>query len=119
MRKINLRSAESMLSLITSGVDLYCEDTETYVFLYNEEESICVYYGIDKEQADELEAEALANDEYWAAYLGWGGHIIDSDEWYAERGEERPKWMETPLEWCEKNYNGNWVVCGCSEVKEN
>ena len=112
MREIKFDNAEDMLYTITGGTDLYCEDTETYVFLYNNEGSICVYRGIDKDEADKLEELAVADEEYWGAYLGAGGDIIDSDRYYAEQGRERPKWAESPIEWCERSYRENWVVCG-------
>ena len=111
MKEIKFNSAEEMLAEIQSGTDLYSPELETYVFLYTENGSIC-YYSIDEEEAEELEKTSFLGGECWSAYLGVGGSILDSDEWYAENNQTRPDYLESPIEWCEKMYNAEWYACG-------
>ena len=111
MEKITFNSAEEMLNTITGGTDLYCPEEEIYVFVYNDLGSICLY-SVDKEQARELDELSFETGEYWGAFLGWGGRIIDSDEWYAKNNEIHHDYQESPIEWCKEMYTHNWVVCG-------
>ena len=96
-------SAEDMLNTINRGTDLYSPDLEMYVFSYNDFGSICVY-DIDKDEAKELSRQAQEHDEYWGAFLGWGGGIIDEpDHPCYEDGRE------TPLDFCKEFYAaGEW-----------
>ncbi len=73
---MKFQSAEEMLKLIQSEVDLYSEKAEKYVFCYNDAGSVCCY-SIDPEEAKELAKQADARDEYWGAFLGMGGYIWD------------------------------------------
>ncbi len=73
---MKFKSAEEMLKLIQSGVDLYSEKAEKYVFCYNEAGSLCCYT-IDTDEAKELASQAVEHDEYWGAFLGVGGYIWD------------------------------------------
>lgn len=99
-------SAQEMLDCIQKGTDLYNPKTETYVFVYSEAGSIA-YYSIDNEEAKELQRKAEENDEYWGAFLGPGGWIVDdpSSDFYNE-GDE------TNLDWCEERYKEDgWIRC--------
>lgn len=82
-RKCLFNSGQKMYDFIESGGDLYSPSIETYVFVYNEEGSICVYTGIDSEYAKELDS----GDEYWGAYLGWRGSAIYDTTEYKKRVE--------------------------------
>ena len=71
-----------MYQTITSGIDLYSKETETYVFVYNNKGSIDVYNGITVEKAEELNKKMQEAEEgYWGALLGPGGSIYDSAEY--------------------------------------
>ena len=97
-------NGKDMLTHIIAGHDLYNKEKEIYVFVYNSADSIC-YYFISNEEAEELKKKAEDSDELWSAFLGVGGWIVDDPEYecYIEGSE-------TPLEWCEDNYEGNWEV---------
>lgn len=90
---MKFESANAMLDIIQSGMDLYNINTEEYVFSYSNKGAIAVYI-IDEKYARELSLTAVETGEYWGAYLGAGGSIY-------EDGAE--------AEWCEGHYNiGGW-----------
>lgn len=99
---LQFKNAQEMLDTIQRGTDLYNPECGIYVFVYNDEGSIC-YYSIDREQASELAAKVKVTDEYWGAFLGWGGHIIDVPD--HECWEEG---MAVPLDFCKEVYRGQW-----------
>ena len=72
-------NANEMLNTIRNGVDLYSPSKELYVFVYNEDGSICEYRGITNEEINGF----LTNpkyDEYYGAYLGMSrSGIYDGD----------------------------------------
>lgn len=95
---MTFNNGEEMLRYIQRGYDLYNTEKEIYVFEYNAYGSIC-YYHIDNETAEELKKE----DDYWGAYLGVGGYIIDDPSYeFFEDGDE------SNLDWCNDNYTGEW-----------
>lgn len=98
-------NGKAMLENILNGADLYNREKEIYVFRYNDAGSIAYYY-IDNEEAEELaKLKEESEEEYWGAFLGVGGWIIDDPECESyEEGEE------TNLDWCNDNYEGNWEV---------
>lgn len=97
------KSGEDFLDALEWG-SYYSPASETYVYVYNDCGSIC-YYNVSIEKAKELIKESLEFDgEYWGAFLGRGGYIVD-DETY----EEWEEGDDTPLDWCEYNYEGIWL----------
>lgn len=95
---------EMLHEIVGNLTDLYSPEKETYVFLYNDCDSICLY-SIDEDEAVRLATEAGNSDEeYWSAFLGWGGEIIDDPSY-----EDYREGSETPLEWCEAMYDGEWI----------
>lgn len=97
-------TAKEMLEHIQAGNDLYNPKLEVYVFLYNDVGSIA-YYNINKDSAKSLSQKAKEQDEYWGAFLGPGGEIIDdvSSEFYR-------KGNKTNLQWCKNYYkDDNWI----------
>lgn len=94
-----------MLRVIQSGTDLYCEESGTYVFLYNEAGAIAYYSGIDVEEAKALEAKARDTDDYWAAFLGPGGWICDdpSDSAFP------PNPGCANIDFCNENFKQKWI----------
>ena len=84
------KSGSEMYGTIMSS-DLYCEEKELYVFLYNDAGAVCSYR-ITKEEANALRKKASEAGEYWGAFLGIGGEIYDD-----------------PMLFCNANYKGCWV----------
>lgn len=101
---MKFNSAQEMLNYIQGGNDLYNPRLETYVFVYSDAGSIA-YYSITNEHAKELAKLAKENDEYWGAFLGPGGRIIDdpSSDFYTDG-------KETNLDWCKDMYKEEgWI----------
>lgn len=86
---MKFESANAMLDIIQSGMDLYNINTGEYVFSYSDKGAIVAYI-IDEQYAKELSLTAVETDEYWGAYLGAGGSIY-------EDGAE--------VEWCKEHCN--------------
>lgn len=99
---ITFKNGEEMLQKILSCRGLYNPKNGTYVFAYNEYDSIVVYNGIDRSKASELVEKAQSHGEYWGAFLGPGGYIYD-----AERANPH---VSTNIEWCNAHYVGGWVL---------
>lgn len=85
--------------------DLYCEEKGIYVFLYNDAGSIA-YYNLSPTEARAIQAQAKESDEYWGAFLGPGGYIIDDPTY-----ENFTQGSQTNLEWCEEHKDLHWVPC--------
>ena len=106
-----------MLKYVQNGNDIWSPVLEKYVFLYSELGSICCY-NIDCEEAKELEIESRKSSlkEYWATFLGVGGNIYDSLEWYKDCFKDGEKFKadelyDHALAFCEEYYNNNWIDC--------
>lgn len=115
---MRFESAKDMYETV-SITDLYNEKLELYVFLYNEPGALC-YYPIDPEEADELRKLSEEHDEeYWGAFLGIGGYILDNydysphnyepDEYTNEMYE---LYLKPSYEFCEEYYmHDGWEFC--------
>ena len=112
-KTISFASGQEMYDFITkeeSGYDgdLYNSELEKYVFLYNGTGSICVYSGIDREEATDLAKKGREAGDYWAAFLGWQGSAIYDTPDY----ENNPPETNEALEWCEGMYDHPaWQTC--------
>ena len=84
--------------------DLYSPSLGYYVFLYNEAGAVC-HYELDAEEAKELAELTAVDGEYWAAFLGVGGHIWDSpdDEF------NKPNEGCSSVDFCEAYYQDEWI----------
>ena len=83
--RIIFSTAEDMVNTLQADMDLYNVLTQEYVFLYNTDGAIAVYY-ISLEEAKELEEKSQSSDEYWGAFLGAGGTIYDDPlEYYNDQ----------------------------------
>jgi hypothetical protein len=83
-----------MLKFLYDDGDLYMPLLGMYVFHYNEDGAVCVYYNITMPKALELEQKSREDDgEYWGAYLGVGGYIYDN-----------------PLEFCNEYFSEKWIA---------
>lgn len=70
--------------------DLYSDNDELYVFMYNSDGAICIY-DISNHEAEELESKSRDAEECWSAYLPGGGRIYDE-----------------PLDFCNEHYMLVW-----------
>ena len=85
--------------------DMYCPELGYYVFSYNDRGAVC-HYDIDLEEAAELSKMSRKYNDYWAAYLGPGGHI-----WDAEGDTETPPNPGcSNKDFCEAYYNHKWYT---------
>lgn len=86
---IVFNNAEEFIdTLVNNECDLYNPKTGDYVFHYNDKDAIAVY------SLTKQEAEALAKeDDYWGAYLGFGGRIYDNPTEYAEEHYSDEGWL--------------------------
>lgn len=112
-KTISFASGQEMYDYITTPAagleyDLYNSELQLYVFLYNETGSICVYEGIDREEATELAKKARDKSEYWGAFLGWkGSGIYDTPDY-----EVNPPATNEAVEWCDGCFNHPaWQRC--------
>lgn len=69
MNNLKFNSPKDMLNAIQSGIDLYNPISNQYIFCYNIEGSICMYY-IDNAKANELMQLSEEFGEYWGS-LSW------------------------------------------------
>lgn len=110
---LSFGSGREMYDYITTPAigleyDLYNSELEQYAFLYNDTGSICVYSGIDREEATELAKKGRAHGDYWAAFLGWKGSAIYDTPAY----EANPPETNEALEWCEGCFHHpSWQTC--------
>lgn len=72
-----------LLSYLQNSGDLYSAEAEIYAFCYNNRGAIA-YYNVPKKEALRLASKAKVHNEYWSAFLGVGGVIIEPDnyEWF-------------------------------------
>ena len=84
--------------------DLYCPELEIYAFEYNDKGAVCWYY-IYKNEAIELAKKVKESDEeYWGAFLGIGGQIIEN--------ENRNKYFDDPTDTeIEDWVKYEWIYC--------
>lgn len=104
MKTFEFASGEEMLDTLQRGMDLYSPSQEMYVFLYNEAGGIA-HYSIDERVAIHLERLARQHNEYWAAFLGVGGHIWD------DPGDKynKPNPGCSNIDFCNEWYGVDWI----------
>ena len=98
MKYLNFKNGQEMYDYILADNDIYCPSARAYVFHYNEDGAICEY-SIDLSEAVKLENDSRESGEYWGAFLGWGGGIIDPDANYS------------PIDYCNGTYSEGWINC--------
>lgn len=84
---MKFNDAKELLNYLQFDGDLYSAEAEIYAFEYNNRGAIA-YYRITENQASELANESKKSNDYWGAFLGVGGRIIEPDDrdykWFAD-----------------------------------
>lgn len=93
-------NAKEMYEYLNSGHDLYHPESGIYVFSYNDRGALCKYC-LSKDQVKEISERSKQNhDEYWGAFLEFGGEILEDDKVS----------INPSLEFCEKHYQeSDWL----------
>lgn len=106
---------QEMYDYLTAGNDLYNTETGDYVFEYNDAHALCVY-NLDEDEAKKLSKKALENNEYWGAFLGTGGRILDvfdynNDEYrYSKDKNMRSLYLQPSFDYCKETFSKDgWV----------
>ena len=91
-------NAKELLNYLQYDGDLYSAEAEIYAFCYNDRGAIA-YYNIMEKEASKLADEAREADEYWGAFLGVGGKVVEPDDesykWFEDpRGTEIEDWIQ-------------------------
>lgn len=99
---------QEMYNYLTTGKDLYNTETGDYVFEYNDAHALCVY-NLDKDEAKMLAEKSAENDgEYWGAFLGIGGNVLDAWEYndtehrYSEDEKMRALYLQPSYDYCKE-----------------
>lgn len=105
---IKFASCTEMYDYLTSGNDLYNTKTGDYVFTYNDAYALCVY-NLEKAEAKELvRAVEKSDDDYWGAFLGPGGTILDDcrfDKFRFSKDENlRAMYLQPSFDYCKENF---------------
>ena len=96
---MRFNTAEEMYEYLKNGYALYHPKSEIYVFLYNTKGALCTYH-LSKGQVKEISKQAKQNHEHWETFLGFGGDVLEDDEFS----------ITPSLEFCEKHYQeSDWL----------
>lgn len=113
---------EMAKELILCAFDLYCPQTNTYVFCYNTAGSVAVYDWIDEREANKLITYQIENGDYWGASLGPGGNVYDSDSYdpFCDCGDETTSLTGENRGWIDAHFaEGDWYYVNQIEYPEN
>lgn len=108
---MKFESWEEMYNTIIEGTDLYSESERLYVFVYNEANALCCY-NLSNEEAMEIATKANEKGEYWGAFLGWGGDIMDDTDYdgYSDDENERKLYLKPSINFCKDCFDiDDWV----------
>jgi hypothetical protein len=91
------------------GRDLYSKSLGIYAFEYNDAHAICIYY-LQPEEVAKLIEKSKGTENYWGAYLGWGGSILDDSDYdddehrYSSDENMRNLYLKPSIDFCEETY---------------
>lgn len=97
---MKFNSGKEMYDYLQNSGDLYCQEEEIYVFMYNEAGALCYYY-VSKDEAKALSLQSKEMDDYWGAFLGTGGCILDE--------EELEYSIQPSFDFCNEQFDKDWV----------
>ncbi|MBR2401261.1 MAG: hypothetical protein IKB01_00640 [Lachnospiraceae bacterium] len=106
---MKFQSEKEMYEYLCSGKDLYSKELGIYIFEYNDAHALCYYYLRPSEVVSLLKKREETN-EYWGAYLGIGGYILDDPEYdddehrYNESEDVRALYIKPSLNFCKDTY---------------
>lgn len=102
---------EEMYEHLKNGCDLYNMETETYVFVYNDAGALCTY-NVPEEDVPDLVAKSKEDGEYWGAFLGAGGEVLDDEQYdnyrYSEDKDEKSLYLGPSFDFCKDHYYEEW-----------
>lgn len=104
IEKLKFKKWEDMYKLLISGTDLYNPKTGCYVFSYNDAGALC-YYKLKMDEVLDLIEQSKRDGEYWGAYLGTGGYVLDDMNY--RNGFK--KYLQPSFDFCKNNYTDEWV----------
>lgn len=103
-------------TLVYDSQDLYCIDSETYLFGYNAAGAIA-YYDLDMSELMELAAEAKADDlAYISEVLGAGGYIIDTDNYESDPNIEYDDGITEILDYLENFVGEEFLYANVNDL---
>lgn len=110
---MKFENGKQMYEYLISEGDLYSKSLGIYAFEYNAAHAICIYH-LDPNEVAELVKRSKETNEYWAAFLGPGGSILDDEDYdeyrYVEDEERRALYLRPSLEFCEESFNAkDWI----------
>lgn len=112
---LKFKNGTDMYNYLTNGKDLYSRSLGIYVFEYNDAHALC-YYNLSPYEVMEILKRREETKEYWGAYLGIGGYILDESEYdddehrYSEDEAMRKLYLQPSLDFCEELYQTeDWV----------
>lgn len=112
---MRFKNGKEMFDYLVTGKDLYSPSERIYIFVYNDSDALCYYYLSYQEVLDILNHKGNS-DEYWGAYLGIGGYILDGSEYdddehrYSEDESMRALYLQPSYDFCENYYDiDDWM----------
>lgn len=108
------KNGKEMFDYVSGGNDLYSPSEGIYIFVYNDADALCYYY-LDYDEVLQILIKRGNSDEYWGAYLGGGGHILDESEYdddehrYSDNEEMRDLYLQPSYDFCNRNYEHDWI----------
>ena len=106
---MKFNNGTEMYNYLCSGRDLYSKSLDTYVFEYNDAGALCTY-GLYLEDVVKLIEDSKKYEEYWGAFLGLGGSILEDPDYdddehrYNEDETMRNLYLRPSLDFCEETY---------------
>ena len=110
---MRFKNGKEMYDYVASGSDLYSPSKDIYIFVYNDADALC-YYDLNHDEVLDILNRKGDSNEYWCAYLGFGGDILDESEYdehrYSDNQEMRDLYLQPSYDFCEDYYNvDDWM----------
>ena len=112
---MRFKNGKEMFDYLITGKDLYSPSERIYIFVYNDSDALCYYY-LSYQEVLEILNDKGNSDEYWGAYLGIGGRILDDGEYdddehrYFGTQEMLDLYLQPSYDFCENYYDiDDWM----------